>query len=167
MQINDFAAQVVAQLSSTAALGDARTQEIAAALGDSAQSAVRLAVLHAVSGAADEITAALLEAGAPGAPVVAAHLDGADVAFRVTLTAAEPTPEPSPEEGDATARISLRLSENLKKTVEQAAERESVSVNTWLVRAARSALAPGWGAPPGGWGGSARGGHRISGWVSG
>jgi hypothetical protein len=36
---------------------------------------------------------------------------------------------------DLSARISLRLPESLKSTVEKAAEREGISVNTWLVRA--------------------------------
>ena len=47
---------------------------------------------------------------------------------------------PDAEEG-ATARINLRLPEQLKAGVEQAAARERLSVNTWLVRVAAAALA--------------------------
>ena len=36
---------------------------------------------------------------------------------------------------ELSARISLRLPESLKAAVERAADREGVSVNTWLVRA--------------------------------
>jgi predicted HicB family RNase H-like nuclease len=36
---------------------------------------------------------------------------------------------------ELSARISLRLPESLKTAVEQAAAREGVSTNTWLVRA--------------------------------
>ncbi|MCL2781125.1 MAG: hypothetical protein FWD74_06495 [Actinomycetia bacterium] len=181
MQLDDCLAELPAQLRAAAALGDARTQEIAAALGEGARSAMRLAVLRAVSGAAEEITGALFAADAPGAPQVRAQLDGADVVFHVTLTADEPLPDPVPEpvsdEGDATARISLRLPESLKFDVERAAEEESLSVNSWLVRAARLALAPrsGWGSPagapwgvPSGWpAGGGHGARRISGWVTG
>ena len=41
----------------------------------------------------------------------------------------------------ATARINLRLPEQLKARVEEAAGRERLSVNAWLVRAAAAALA--------------------------
>ena len=47
-----------------------------------------------------------------------------------------------PDEG-ATARINLRLPEHLKAGIEQAAGRERMSVNTWLVRTAAAALAHG------------------------
>jgi uncharacterized protein (DUF1778 family) len=38
------------------------------------------------------------------------------------------------------SRINLRLPEGLKSLVEQAAAREGLSVNAWLVRAAAAAL---------------------------
>jgi len=43
------------------------------------------------------------------------------------------------EEG-GTARINLRMPEHLKVRVDQAATREGLSVNSWLVRAAAAAL---------------------------
>ena len=50
---------------------------------------------------------------------------------------------PTPAEGDegAVARINLRLPEQLKAGVEEAARRERLSVNSWLVRAVSGALA--------------------------
>ena len=52
-----------------------------------------------------------------------------------------PAPPPPPEPDDAaTARINLRLPEHLKAGVEQAAARERLSVNAWLVRTIASAL---------------------------
>lgn len=177
MQIEPYIEDVAAQLRASAALGDARTQEIAAALGETAHSAIQLALMRALSAAAEEISAALFEVGAPGSPTVAAHLDGGEVAFTVATTDEPATP--SPDDGDATARISLRLSEGLKGEIEQAAEQESVSVNTWLVRAARQLLnqrssgwtASGWSPQSGGWGpgssGGGRAGRRITGWVNG
>jgi hypothetical protein len=52
------------------------------------------------------------------------------------------TPPPEGDEGSMT-RINLRLSEQLKAAVEEAAGRERLSVNAWLVRAASAALATG------------------------
>src|SRR5918997_75272 len=51
-------------------------------------------------------------------------------------------PVESPLDGDdaAVSRINLRLPENLKGRVEQAAGREGLSVNAWLVRAVAAAV---------------------------
>jgi hypothetical protein len=137
MRIDDHVGPVQDQLSSAAALGDERTQQIADTLAATAVPAVRLAIMSALAGAADEITAALLDV--PGSPVVSVQLDGAEVHIDVRST---PTPQeaPVPDDSDASARISLRLSESLKADVETAARGEGVSVNTWLVRAATRAL---------------------------
>ena len=52
-------------------------------------------------------------------------------------------PSSATAEDGASARITLRLSEALKTSVEAAAAREGVSVNTWIVRALnRAASAP-------------------------
>jgi hypothetical protein len=169
MRIDEFVQPVEQQLAATAALGDERTQQVAASLTSAAGPAVRLAVMSALSAAADEITAALLDA--PGAPVVSAQLDGADIRIDVRPTVIS-EPPPVTDDTDATARISLRLSESLKADVEGAARRDGVSVNTWLVRAATRALT----AP--GSGGSihdvvaeavrrANNAHRITGWING
>jgi hypothetical protein len=40
----------------------------------------------------------------------------------------------------AQARVNLRLPEQLKARVEEAADREGLSINTWLVRAAATAV---------------------------
>jgi predicted HicB family RNase H-like nuclease len=176
MQLDTHLAQVGAQLRSAAALGDDRTREIAEALATAAAPAVRLAVLNALTGAAEEISAALLDY--PGAPVVAVRLDGDEVAVDVHPThPAEASDEPRRDDGEPTARISLRLTDALKAEIDAAAEEEGVSVNTWLVRAAGAALRP---APFGGFGpnfpfnvggarGRGRGGnqHHISGWING
>lgn len=76
---------------------------------------------------------------------------------------ASPAP-PLPEDGDgSTARVSLRLPESLKDRVDDAAARDGVSVNTWLVRAAQSALvAPDAPAPPDA---PTRTSRRMSGWA--
>jgi hypothetical protein len=107
-------------------------------------SAVRLMLLDALSAAADDITRELapgsvelrLRAGEPDFVVTPAPVDEPDE------PAADTAPPLAPPEGDegATARINLRLPEQLKTGVEQAASRERLSVNAWLVRVAAAAL---------------------------
>jgi hypothetical protein len=164
MHVNEYVEQVHDQMRAAAALGDERTQQIAAALAETADASVRLALLAAVSTAAAEITAALYETN--GGPAVTVAVDGdeirVDIAQATAPAAAEP-PVDDLDRGDATARISLRLSERLKGEIDEAANRDGISVNTWLVRAAGAALArpngPGWGGGPGwGWGGPGWGG---------
>lgn len=163
-----YVTQVQAQLAAAAALGDESTRTVAAALAAAAEPAIRLAVLSAVSAAADEITAALLDTAA--APSVSVHLDGEDI--RVSVRArdshemqaeGEPT---ATSDADATARITLRLTDALKNQVEDAARREAVSVNTWLVRAATAAV-----SRTGGQGRRAgrsdAGTFHVTGWVTG
>jgi hypothetical protein len=161
MHLFPYTASVRAQLTAAAALGDESTRAIADALASAAEPAVRLAVLEAVSAAADEITAALLDA--PGSPTVAVRLDSDDVRIEVRLAepAAPPAAAVALEEGDNDARISLRLPEALKGQIESAARTEGVSVNSWLVRAANAALSPGQSFRAHGHGG------RITGWING
>lgn len=168
MQLPEYTQHVHDQLRAAAALGDERTQQIASGLANAADTAVRLALVSAVSAAADEITAALAEADTPGSPSVRVSLDGDDLRVSVaTLPTTQEQVGPA-DDGDATARISLRLSDALKTEIEVAAAESDVSVNTWLVRAARAALAgprsrhP-WGDP---WP-PRRGSHRVTGWVTG
>jgi uncharacterized protein (DUF1778 family) len=159
MELEPFTAPVQAQLAAAAALGDERTRQVAGALAHAAQPAIRLAILGALTGLADEVTAALLDV--PGAPAVSVRLDSDEV--RVEVRSAAPEAPAHPDDGEASARISLRLSESLKSGVDAAAARDGVSVNPWLVRAASAAL--------GGWNTSstARRGdaHRITGWING
>lgn len=173
MNVHPHLDQVQDQLRAAAALGDERTQQIAGALATAAAPAVRLAVLNALTATAHEINAALLDF--PGSPAVTVRLDGDEVAVDVhaSATPAVEPDEPRRDEGDATARISLRLTEALKAEIDAAAEQDGVSVNTWLVRAAGSALRPtpfGPGFPFNfAAGGRGRGGnqHHISGWING
>jgi hypothetical protein len=111
------------------------------------ESAIRMALLDALSAAADEITRDL----APGS--VEVRLRGRDPSFVVTSPPAEPLEHAAPaaaggapdgdlmiaEDGPA-ARINVRLPEQLKAAIEEAAAKEGRSVNAWLVRAAAAAL---------------------------
>lgn len=112
-------------------------ERLAAALG----AAARLALLNALSDAADEITRDL----APGS--VEVRLRGVDPTFVVTLPSvdrqddAPVAPEVVPlDDSGGTSRINVRLPDQLKQRVEEAAGREGLSVNAWLVRAAAAAL---------------------------
>ena len=191
MQLDHHLSAVHDQLLAAAVLGDERTREIAGTLAGTATSAVRLALIGAVSQAADETTAALLDY--PGAPAVAARLDGDEITLEVRATAALDAEggeqrRDSASSGEPSARISLRLSEALKADIDAAAERDGVSVNTWLVRAATAALEPkpfgphvfggtgggGWrfdpfsaGATGPDFGGKRRNTHHITGWIDG
>jgi HicB family len=110
------------------------------------EAAMRLVLLEALSAAADEITREL----APGA--VEVRLRGSDPDFVVTQPAYEagdvatpaagaaPTVVPTGDDEGATSRLNLRLPEGLKAKVEEAARREGLSLNAWLVRAAAAAV---------------------------
>jgi hypothetical protein len=174
MELDMLLSQVRDQLSAAAALGDERTREIAGGLATAVGPAVRLAIITALGAAADEVTAALIDY--PGSPAVALGLDGERIRVDVHAAAsAEPPPAaPRPDDSDASARISLRLPESLKADVEEAAARDGISVNAWLVRAASAALQPSW---PGSarfaaaWADAAgrqgRSTHHITGWING
>jgi hypothetical protein len=155
-------------LASAAELGGDAARALAERLTGPLESAIRLALLEALSAAADEITRDL----APGS--VALRLRGREAGFVVTPPPAEPGPElatvpvaeptglPDADEG-ATARINFRLPDQLKSRIEDAASREGLSVNAWLVRAATTAVRAG---EPGAFDRRApRGGQRFTGWV--
>ena len=85
--------------------------------------------------------------------------------FSVQSRASRYIPVPATEESDGTARVTLRLPESVKARAEEAAGRDGVSVNSWLVRAVVQALdaaRPGSSRP-----GSSRPGRRITGYARG
>jgi hypothetical protein len=144
MDLTPFVDQLRRDLLTAADAGGEESRALAERLTAPLESSVRLALLSALSQAAEEITGQL----APGA--VDVRLRGSDLGFAVT---APPVPEPAPaaapaaepvpdvEEGE-TLRITLRLPEQLKSRVDEAAARLGVSVNTWLVRAVATAVEP-------------------------
>jgi predicted HicB family RNase H-like nuclease len=77
-----------------------------------------------------------------------------------TLTYVEEAGEAPAAGGEeaATARITLRLPEALKASVEAAAAREGLSVNTWLVRALSRSVSGG---------GAQRSARRLRGFAQG
>jgi hypothetical protein len=144
MDLSPFVDQLRRDLLVAADAGGEEARALAERLTAPLESSIRLALLSALSQAAEEITGQL----APGA--VDVRLRGSDLGFAVTAPpveehdtpaeAAEP-PAVDLDEGD-TVRITLRLPEQLKGRVDEAAARLGVSVNTWLVRAVATAMEP-------------------------
>ncbi|MFD3656890.1 toxin-antitoxin system HicB family antitoxin [Streptomyces sp. NPDC058620] len=136
------------ELAVAAAAGGDEARELADRLTAPLESATRLTMLNVLSAAMDEITRDL----APGS--VDVRLRGLDPDFVVTLpptdggAGAEPAPPVEPLKAQApadldeggTARVNLRLPAHLKARAEEAASREGLSVNAWLVRAVSAAV---------------------------
>ena len=143
MDLTPYVENLRRELAVAADAGGEDARALAERLTAPLESAIRLMLLDALSAAADEITREL----APGS--VELRLRAGEPDFVVTPAPAdepvEPAPDaaPAPPEADegATARINLRLPEQLKAGIEQAASRERLSVNAWLVRVAAAALA--------------------------
>jgi hypothetical protein len=165
MDLTRYAENLRHELGVAADAGGEDARALAERLTAPLESAVRLMLLDALSTAADEITREL----APGS--VELRLRAGEPDFVVTPAPGDETLEsapddvaPAPPEGDegATARINLRLPEQLKAGIEQAASRERLSVNAWLVRVAAVAVAQD-DRPPRQRGG--RIGQAYTGWV--
>lgn len=141
MNLQPFVDDVREQLLSATENSGPESREAAERMTGTIDAALRLALLEAVSAAADEITVDL----APGS--VEVRLRGRDPEFAVELPTEQfpPVVETSPpvrtelDEDSGAARITLRLSESLKVRVEEAATQEALSVNAWLVRTLTSA----------------------------
>lgn len=141
MDLTPFVDELRRELAVAAEAAGEEAVALAERLTAPLESAIRLTLLDALSAAADEITRDL----APGS--VEVRLRRREAEFAVSLPK---TPEPAPAEAPppeaedgAVSRINLRLPEQLKQRVEEAASRERISINAWLVRAANTALGPG------------------------
>jgi hypothetical protein len=166
MDLSPYVDQLRRELVAAAEVGGDEARALAERLTAPLEASLRLALLSALSTAAEELTTQL----APGA--VDVRLRGGDISFVVSLppsdepadrpVADEPPPAADGEEG-ATSRITLRLPEQLKSRIEDAAGREGFSVNTWLVRAVTRALSSGEG--PSDRRRSRWSGQQYSGWV--
>lgn len=167
MDLTQYVETLRHELAVAAEAGGEETQAVAQRLTAPLEPAVRLMLLDALSAAADEITREL----APGS--VHLRLRGREPDFVVApAPAAAPAAQSATEaveaaivaeiqEGGPVSRINFRPPEHLKARIEEAAAKEGLSVNVWLVRAASAALEPERVAPrvePGGYG-------RMTGWV--
>jgi hypothetical protein len=165
MNLALYAESLREQLNAAAELSGAENRALVDRLSVAVEAATRLVLLEAISAAADEITSEL----APGA--VEVRLRGSDPEFVVRLpsdatrdVAGPSTPHgfvsESGEEG-GTSRLNLRLPESLKVRIEEAARREGLSLNTWLVRIAAAAVE----GSPAQVTRSSSGSERYTGWV--
>ncbi|GLY80307.1 hypothetical protein [Actinoallomurus iriomotensis] len=190
MDLTPYITNLRRELAVAAEAGGDDVRAMAERLGTALESAARLAMLEALSAAADEITTDL----APGS--VEVRLRGRDPDFVVTPPPTEVTSDETshgalrnaiagaievtmgvrppassePEESGGTSRITLRLPEHLKPRIDEAANRMGLSVNAWLVRAVTVALELGdqGGGPGSGPSGGRSGtqlGQRYTGWV--
>lgn len=167
MDLGPYVEAVRQDLGAAAEAAGAEVEAAAHRLAFALEPSMRLALLDALGDATAEISAALPAGG------VELRLRGREPRFVVLVPGTHESPvspgppEPGPattppgtgtaEGDDATARVSLRLPESLKAQAEEAAAREGVSLNNWLVRAATRALHPSTPPPP-----FAR---RLSGWA--
>ncbi|WP_069174477.1 toxin-antitoxin system HicB family antitoxin [Streptomyces griseus] len=148
MDLTPYVDTLRRELAVAAEAGGDEARELAERLTAPLESAARLTMLNVLSAAMDEVTRDL----APGS--VDVRLRGLDPDFVVTpppteagapaepAPAAEPFRSPPPADGDegGTARVNLRLPAHLKARAEEAAAREGLSVNAWLVRAVAGAV---------------------------
>ncbi|MEU9856516.1 toxin-antitoxin system HicB family antitoxin [Streptomyces sp. NPDC047974] len=174
MDLTPYVDTLRRELAVAAEAGGDAARELAERLTAPLESAARLTMLNVLSAATDEITREL----APGS--VDVRLRGLDPDFVVTRPPAdsgaapvepsepaEPpaaTAAPETDEG-AVARVNLRLPAHLKARAEEAASREGLSVNAWLVRAVSSALDGGAATRPRTAEGPRSVGQSITGWV--
>jgi hypothetical protein len=174
MELGTYVENIQRQLLIAAAAGGDEARALAERLLPPLDSAIRLALQDALVAATEEITTDL----APGS--VELRLRGRDPEFVVTpppadtsdgatsdgndyAPAAVRTVDPDADDGGM-SRINLRMPDQLKGRVEQAASRDGLSVNSWLVRAATAALErhdPGPRRDPG----FPKGAKRYSGWA--
>ncbi|MGK5446508.1 toxin-antitoxin system HicB family antitoxin [Streptomyces radiopugnans] len=147
MDLTPYVDTLRRELAVAAEAGGGEARELAERLTAPLESAARLTMLNVLSAAMNEITREL----APGS--VDVRLRGLDPDFVVTpppaggapaepSAPAGPIAAPAPADGEegGTARVNLRLPAHLKARAEEAASREGLSVNAWLVRAVSAAL---------------------------
>ncbi|ONK14187.1 hypothetical protein [Streptomyces sp. MP131-18] len=149
MDLTPYVDTLRRELAVAAEAGGENARELAERLTAPLESATRLTMLNVLSAAMDEITREL----APGS--VDVRLRGLDPDFVVTPPPAvdggaptepaapvEPSRAAAPADGEegGTARVNLRLPAHLKVRAEEAASREGLSVNAWLVRAVSAAV---------------------------
>lgn len=175
MELTSYVESIRQDLIAAAEVAGDDARAAAERMTASLDAAVRLALIDALSTAAEEITREL----APGS--VELRMRGREPSF---VVAAPPTAPPGPSgpppppppplpEGDdqGTSRITLRMMEALKSQVEAAAMAEGLSLNAYLVRAISDVIR---GPQPGPAAGPQRGqrgrrgpgvGQSVSGWA--
>src|SRR4051794_33321459 len=127
MQIDGHIQALREDLARIAAVGDESTARAADLLAVALESSLSRRLIEALGEAALELSAQLDDGR------VEVRFAGSDPEFVFVREESE-EPQASPDEA-LSARITLRLPEALKVRVEDAASRDGVSVNTWIVQA--------------------------------
>lgn len=140
MELARYVEALQNDLAGIAAVGDEQTAAAAGRLIEAIRASAGLRLLDALTDAALELSGQLPSGH------VEVRLTGQDPSFVYVGEETEEAPVAADQEG-ATARISLRLPEGLKASVEVAASREGVSVNTWLIRALSRSVSSGVSRP--------------------
>jgi hypothetical protein len=135
MQMTPHLEALQADLAEIAAVGDDATVQAAQRLSFALKSSLGMRMLEALSEAALELSTQLPSGH------VEVRLAGQDPSL--VYVADEQSAAAAGADDGLTVRITLRLPEALKSSVEAAAAREGVSVNTWLVRALARLVAGG------------------------
>jgi hypothetical protein len=178
MELNTYVDKLRDQLAVAAAAGGDDARLLAERLIAPLDSAVRLMLLDVLAAAAAEITRELAPGSvevrlrgsepefvvAPGLDVVSGDDDRGDAPNAPGSWSGPGPPSGTGPPGEGgLSRINLRLPDQLKSRVEHAAERDGLSINAWLVRAAAAAVdreRPGLRREQPG----ARGSQRFTGW---
>lgn len=148
MEIDAYTSALAQQLRNAAGAAGAEVDEAAQRLTLALEPALRLTIQRILEDAAGEVTLQLdglatvdvrLRGGAP--ELVVSRLDQPDLPQHGELDQGETQPvnDPLDVEGNTT-RFTLRVPEALKAEVDRSAAAFGVSVNTWFVRAAQSAI---------------------------
>jgi hypothetical protein len=127
MQLETHVTALQADLASLASIGDEQVAAAAERLSQALGSSLRIRLLELLSEAALEVSSQL------PAGHVEIRLAGQEPSL-VYVEHEEAAPAP-PTDDALAARITLRLPDSLKTSVEGAAAKEGVSVNTWIVKA--------------------------------
>ncbi|MGD7789632.1 Arc family DNA-binding protein [Propionibacteriaceae bacterium Y1700] len=140
MNIDTYLESVRGGISNATALADDHSKDVAHRLGDAVESSVRLALIEALSDATAEISAEVAPAS------VEFRLTGGEPQFVVSAppaTADEQDDYDDDVTNDATesggddeeqVRVTLRLPASIKKKVDEQADADGVSTNTWLLQ---------------------------------
>ena len=134
MQIDGYVQALREDLARIAAVGDEHTAHAAEVLSLALESSLGRRLQEALGEAALELSSHLHSGR------IEVRMSGGDPEL---VLVDDESPEPASPDEALDARITLRLPEALKRRVEDAASRDGISVNTWIVRAlARDAGTP-------------------------
>lgn len=132
METTPFLEGLSADLAAATA-GDHAASAVAERISRTLESSIQLRLLDAIGQAAVELSDQLPSGH------VEVRLSGRDVQLVYATEDRDIAPAPGDEDG-GTARLTLRMPETMKTRLEQAASREGVSTNAWLVRAVSRGL---------------------------